>query len=56
MRKTVKLNENTVAIIENRGVSIVQNLFDDKSVVILSLDDINQILEDATQMIKKGKQ
>lgn len=45
MKKTIKLDENCVAIIENDGVSIVQQLFAEKSVVVIGINDIKQILK-----------
>jgi len=46
MKKIIKLNEDCVAIIENKCVSIVQQLFTDKSVVVLSIDDIERIAKE----------
>ena len=46
MKKVIKLNDDAVAIIENKCVSIVQQLFSDKSVVVLSIDDIERIVEE----------
>ena len=46
MKKIIKLNEDCVAIIENKCVSIVQQLFSDKSVVVLSIDDIERIAKE----------
>lgn len=48
-RKIIKLNDNTVAIIENRAISIVQQLFSDKHVVVINIDDINTIQKSFNQ-------
>jgi len=44
--KIVKLNEETVAVIDNKCVSIVQQLFSDKAVVVIGIDDIKRILKE----------
>jgi len=36
-------SDNTVAVIENKCISIVQQLFSDKQVVVINEDDINKI-------------
>ena len=46
MKKIIKLDENSVAIIENNCVSIVQQLFSEKSVIVIGIDDIKQILKE----------
>ena len=45
MKKIIKLNENTVAIIENKAVSIVQQLFSDKMVVVTNFNELKQIIK-----------
>ena len=46
MKQVIKLNDNTVVTIENRCICIVQQLFTDKSVVVINIDDINRILSE----------
>lgn len=38
-------SDNTVAVIANNCVSIVQQLFSDKHVVVINADDIDRILK-----------
>ena len=54
MKKIIKLDENCVAIIENKCVSLVQQLFSDKSVVVLSIDDIERIAKEYKNIKNKG--
>jgi len=49
MRKVIKLNHNTVAVMENNTVSIVQQLFSNKAVVVTNFDELKRI-------IKEGKE
>ena len=45
-KKVIKLNDYTVAVILNKSVSVVQQLFSDKMVVTIGIDDIKQILKE----------
>jgi predicted RecB family endonuclease len=45
-KQYIKLNKDAMAIIENQCVSIVQELFKDKMVIVLSIDDIKTILKE----------
>lgn len=52
--KIIKLNDTTVAIIKNDGVSIVQELFSNKNVVVVAIDDLKQIIK-VWKGVKSGK-
>ena len=45
MKKVIILDENSVAITENNGVTIVQK-FVNENVVVLNKDDIKKILSE----------
>jgi len=46
MRKIIKLSDNTVAIVENNTVSIVQQLFSDKMVVVTNFEELKRIIKE----------
>ena len=46
MRKVIKLSNNTVAVVENNAVSIVQQLFSDKMVVVTNFDELKRIIKE----------
>jgi len=46
MKKVIKLSDNTVAVVENNAVSIVQQLFSDKMVVVTNFDELKQIIKE----------
>jgi hypothetical protein len=45
MKKVIILDENSVAITENNGVTIVQKFVND-NVIVLNKDDIKKILSE----------
>lgn len=40
----IKIGEYTVALIRNQGVSIVQRIFTETQVVVVSIDDLKKII------------
>jgi len=46
MRKVIKLSDNTVAVVHNNAVSIVQQLFSDKMVVVTNFDELKRIIKE----------
>jgi len=46
MRKVIKLNDNTVAVVENNAVSIVQRLFSNKMIVVTSFNELKRIIKE----------
>ena len=51
----VRLNDNTIALLKNDGVSIVQKLFTDNQVFIISIQDIKKILSEHRKYKKEEK-
>ena len=46
MKKIIKLSDNTVVVIENKAISIVQQLFSDKMVVVTNFDELKRIIKE----------